>query len=439
MTNTPQSMRAELTPLETALQQEQPRQPCHVYRIDVGGESYVGMTSLSPGAALNNHIEQARSGDGSPLHKAMRRFGYACDVELVSSHDTEVECLVSKVSQIKRTKPTLNSTFGGEGFNFNLVEMPNELGEMVLFVEDKSLKRRLKILEQKLKPAYYSNLLAKIRARYDKLEGKLPGQRSAHASQLWPTKEPYIPNGFPIQPEGRRAMAHDLQKSRAMEASRSNTSNTVSSTRRLIPSQLMALMKMGSSPEEVRADLAAYLRSRKDRYSRLRTWSAETQKSVMDHENLIEFIKNFDFELKSKPKVLSDSDMHRLRSTLYNPRLQEDEFISGLFPGAQRVFTIFGSRCDSSKMFKDMNEIKSLLINESWFRDAIVKNILRPGDAIHGFNLCAGQYGGFLGFFTKEDYKVTHLLVDQELVDQIHGSAQTCLNLESQSHPKVAH
>lgn len=419
MTSTEQCARPELLPLADALGQELPTQPCHVYRIDVGGESYVGMTTLTPEQALDNHIEQAKQGDSSKLHKALRRFGYVCGVQRISSHDNEVECLVSKVGQIKRTQPTLNSTFGGEGFNFNLVEMPNHLGEMILFVEDKSLKRRLQLQAQKCSRRHYENLAAKIRARYDKWEDRLPERRAASARRVWPIEDPQLsPPSFPQERQTADhldlvpLLRHRLQPMRTINAGSAPPSAPHLSQARQHPSVLAW-----------RAVSANYLSRRKERYALMKAWSPDTQQAVHDHEKLMDFVSSHALKLRHKsPKVITE-ESRRLKSGTHKwtPNYVEDEFNAAAFPGAKRVLTFEDSTFEPQQMFKDQEALKSWFTRQPWLREAILNGILRPGDALQGFKLHLGQYGGFLGLFTKDNYKLTHVLIDQDLIDHIRG------------------
>lgn len=135
-------------PLAEAIKLGIPETPCSVYKIEVGGESYVGFTTQQPQKRLEQHIEDAKNGSKLKLHVALRRFGYLCDFEVIGSYPDEIIGLVSEITNIKKFNATLNTSIGGEGNHYDVVERLNELGEKVFFVQAKKIKEQ-KVAEEK--------------------------------------------------------------------------------------------------------------------------------------------------------------------------------------------------------------------------------------------------------------------------------------------------
>jgi len=135
-------------PLAEALKLGIPESPCSVYKIEVGGETYVGFTTQQPQKRLEQHIEDAKNGSKLKLHVALRRFGYLCDFEVIGSYPDEIIGLVSEITNIKKFNATLNTSIGGEGNHYDVVERLNELGEKIFFVQAKKIKEQ-KIAEEK--------------------------------------------------------------------------------------------------------------------------------------------------------------------------------------------------------------------------------------------------------------------------------------------------
>lgn len=343
-------------PLEDALRLELPAQRCYVYRIDVGGDTYIGMTTQDPEKALATHVERARDGDTSKLHKALRRFGYVSDLATFSEHDTEVDCLVAKVSQIQRIKPALNSTFGGEGNHFNLIELPNKLGEKVLHVENKGVRQHLLRVKRISGPAYLKSMLERIRHRFDKLEKKLPHERTRFADELWAVSFP-ISNSFGLS----------LNKQ----------------------------------------DVIDYVDKRRKRHALLRDWSDKTQKIADEHLDVISFARARGFKLLTKSQnammKLAGRQTRSYEGMFFNPEY---------FKGSVRVFLADGSSCMTDKVFANDQQAKDWLVQQSWYRGAVRDGIIRAGDAFFPFYIYVGQYGGFLGMFTKTNYRAGYAVVD---------------------------
>lgn len=119
-------------------------EPCHcyVYKLDIGGVSYVGFTTLSPPERVKFHIADAKNGSQLPVHSKLRQFGYLFDLEVLASEENEILGLVREVSFIKKMAPELNVSCGGEGNDIDLFFQRNDIGEDVLFVKNKKAIRQ---------------------------------------------------------------------------------------------------------------------------------------------------------------------------------------------------------------------------------------------------------------------------------------------------------
>ena len=50
------------------------------------------------------------------------------------------------------------------------------------------------------------------------------------------------------------------------------------------------------------------------------------------------------------------------------------------------------------------------------FQEGLQNGAIKKMDGFYSFNLYIGQYGGFMGLFSKENYKPHYILVDDELL-----------------------
>ena len=124
-----------IVPLDQALKLEIEPLKCHVYKLDIGGEAYIGFTTLEPAERVALHIKDAKDGSRLAVHAKLRQFGYLFDLELLATEENEVLGLVREISFIKKFSPELNSSQGGEGNIFELLFKKNELNEDVIFVK----------------------------------------------------------------------------------------------------------------------------------------------------------------------------------------------------------------------------------------------------------------------------------------------------------------
>lgn len=143
-------------PLEQALAEGVPDAKCFNYRLEIGGESYIGFTTQDPQARLAQHIQDAKNGSKQDVHVALRRFGYLCDLEVLGEYKNEILGLVAEISNIKKYKSGLNTSIGGEGNKYEVFERANEFGELAFYVR---LKKSKKVEQERNAEFRPSNLI----------------------------------------------------------------------------------------------------------------------------------------------------------------------------------------------------------------------------------------------------------------------------------------
>ena len=115
-----------------------------------------------------------------PVHAALRRFGYLCDIQELGTFDNEVLALVEEIKAIEKLKPEFNASIGGEGKHFRIYDKIEFNGEKRLAVEYLAVrdeKNRLAIRKRKkqLKQSqqYLLKVMQKASTRYRKLEKEI--------------------------------------------------------------------------------------------------------------------------------------------------------------------------------------------------------------------------------------------------------------------------
>ena len=141
-----------MMPLDEAIKKGLPPLKCFVYKLEVGGENYIGFTSQEPKDRLEGHLEAAKNDSRQKVHKELRRYGFMHTFDVLSEHPNEVLALVEEIKAIKKYGAELNVSIGGEGNNYNVVEDYNHLKEKVFFVQDNSaLKQKEAKVRDKVK------------------------------------------------------------------------------------------------------------------------------------------------------------------------------------------------------------------------------------------------------------------------------------------------
>jgi hypothetical protein len=123
--------------IDEALEAGMPPFKCYVYKLKVGGNSYIGFTSQSPKKRLAQHVENSKNGSQLKLHKELRRFGYLNEFQVLGEYENEILGLVAEISFINEYSPQLNSSPGGEGNHYEIIEFGN-----ILYVRNKALFHR---------------------------------------------------------------------------------------------------------------------------------------------------------------------------------------------------------------------------------------------------------------------------------------------------------
>ena len=133
--------------LTEALQMPSRLQDCHIYKIEVGGEDYIGFTSQKPAKRMSQHLEDAKNGSLLKLHKKLRQFGFIHEFEVLATEKNEILGLVKEISLIKKYNPSLNASPGGEGNEYDVFEDWHK-GEQVLCVKNKWAVAKLLMLKE---------------------------------------------------------------------------------------------------------------------------------------------------------------------------------------------------------------------------------------------------------------------------------------------------
>ena len=131
--------------LEDALNDKSQEGTYRLYKIDVGGEVYIGFTSQEPERRMEQHVEAAKTGSQLLVHKKLREFGFYYDFVVLETYSNEVEALLNEIISIKRFNASLNLTEGGEGKKYHVIREQNEHGELVF--KAKNLQKEKEILE----------------------------------------------------------------------------------------------------------------------------------------------------------------------------------------------------------------------------------------------------------------------------------------------------
>jgi len=363
--------------VEDALRSELPTQRFFVYKIAVGGDEYIGHTSLKPHVAMDGHISDARNGGVTELSKTLRRFGYVHEFNVVSEHNNEVTALLAKVIQIKMIKPILNLTFGGEGYRFNLVERKNELGEQVIFVQNNIVARVLTRWHSIQGESYYLRLKNRIEKRYVKLQQKLPKEKVKHIEEIYNITPPL---------------------------------DVSLNLLRLNP----RLANFGNSkPKITYHELVEYINKKIELHRHLIKWSPVTQASFELKVKLEDFLMHNEFKLlKNAGRPLKERDW-RDRSKMVDAAFTDNEFNPTNFIGIERLFREnSGAKLLSEKLFDNADEARAWLKRQQWFSKAISEGVLKSNDGLWPFRIKIGTYQtGFLNLQTEDNVTYLHVTV----------------------------
>ena len=148
-------MKDYILDLEEALADKSQEGTYRLYKIDVGGEVYIGFTSQEPERRMRQHVEAAKTGSQLLVHKKLREFGFYYDFVVLETYSNEVEALLNEIISIKKFNASLNLTEGGEGRKYHVIREQNEHGELVF--KAKNLQKEKEVLESEARKVSNSN------------------------------------------------------------------------------------------------------------------------------------------------------------------------------------------------------------------------------------------------------------------------------------------
>ena len=123
--------------IDEALSLEPPEIECYVYKLKIGHEVYIGFTTKKPKERVAEHIAASKDGGIQKVNKALRRWGYFYELEILESCENEIIGLLKEIVHIKEHDSSLNEHPGGQGNDFNIVMNKNKMDEDVYYVHDK--------------------------------------------------------------------------------------------------------------------------------------------------------------------------------------------------------------------------------------------------------------------------------------------------------------
>jgi hypothetical protein len=141
-TNTSNWGEKAIIPLEHAIEIKLPNTIWIIYKIIIGGISYIGMSNLNSEKSIcEYHIRLAKSGRNDEIHKQLRRYGYILNIEKISERRNEIHALLD-IDAIKNSDESKPVIILNEEANFRLVEREVD-GEPIIHVENLSLNNSL--------------------------------------------------------------------------------------------------------------------------------------------------------------------------------------------------------------------------------------------------------------------------------------------------------
>ncbi len=113
---------------------ELPKKKCYIYKMTIGANIYIGFTTKNPNTREQEHKTSAQSGSMQLIHKELRKWGLNYLFEVLGEYENEVHALLDEIKFIQKYNARLNSSNGGEGNQFRIIESKNEFDEYVFFV-----------------------------------------------------------------------------------------------------------------------------------------------------------------------------------------------------------------------------------------------------------------------------------------------------------------
>ncbi|MDA9985967.1 hypothetical protein N9E86_02185, partial [Alphaproteobacteria bacterium] len=358
--------------LDRALKAGVPAQKCFVYKLSVGGSDYIGFTTQNPKKRLEQHLESAENESKQKVHLQLRRFGYLHDFEVISEHENEVLALVAEIINIKKHGPELNTSIGGEGHNFDVVEGKNHLGENVFFVWNKNVKSDVESQETeneievtkyiKLIEDCYSEYLNKERLLVDEITSadKLHGNTNSTRYYAWSYFFYDMGTSFDCHPTSTREPHPDIIN---------EIHEYFYDYERNVEIQF--------DKTEVASKVSSKIEIRKEQHKKFVKW-------LNSNKGLLLFLYRHHISLLF-PGSHTDFSNHRFKKTD--------------FPDVNRIFVLETGNEDWWKKggpdYKSVSVAKTKIMSSDWFREAKESNLFQPGDALYPINV--------KGFFSQSE------------------------------------
>lgn len=124
--------------IQDALSADINNEACFVYKLEIGSDTYIGFTTQKPIDRVNSHINKSKEGGTQKVNKALRKWGYTYEIEILGHYPNEILGLLAEIKFIEKFSPNLNESIGGKGKNFKIVPRKNEAGEDIFVVYDKN-------------------------------------------------------------------------------------------------------------------------------------------------------------------------------------------------------------------------------------------------------------------------------------------------------------
>ena len=355
--------------LDRALKAGVPAQKCFVYKLSVGGSDYIGFTTQNPKKRLEQHLESAENESKQKVHLQLRRFGYLHDFEVISEHENEVLALVAEIINIKKHGPELNTSIGGEGHNFDVVEGKNHLGENVFFVWNKNVKSDVESqeTENEVEVTKYIKLIEDCYIEYNRIEFSLVDEITKPNN----SKKPMFSDAMEYfrYDMGTSFDCHPTQYSEPHPDIINEIHEYFYDYKRNIEIQF--------DKTEVASKVSSRIEIRKEQHKKFIKW-------LNSNKDLLLFLCRHHISLLF-PGSHTNFSNHRFEKTD--------------FPDVSRIFVLETGNEDWWKKggpdYKSVAVAKTKIMSSDWFREARESNLFQPGDALYPINI--------KGFFSQSE------------------------------------
>ena len=353
--------------LHEALKNTTDNKECYVYKLSVGGKEYIGFTAQNPSSRLEQHLESAKTGSKQKVHVALRRFGFLHDFKVLSSHPNEILALVEEISAIEKYSPKLNTTIGGEGANYLVVEKTNEYNEKAFYVVKKA-EHEQEITREKAKQFianksthdYLLKLSKKIVNRYMLIESRLDQNKLECLNETYK----YNPKGMSQNPQG------------------------------IWQSFMQSIPHNGLTRES----LTSF-------WHTLRSKIHEVKNLDPSDFQLWKYLKKYDFTIRYPNRIT------HVKSKFF--KIKQNVFSAKQFPSTNYMIDV---SAQDLPIFDSEKAAVDKISKSNWFKEGISNGTfkLKAGIDIYPIYISCGTYQtGFLNLVTKTDYKSHNISVNK--------------------------